>query len=53
MTRHALNCVVLVVALAKMDKRAEAEEKWRKAIELDASLGPQIEQMRKELMAEE
>ena len=41
------------LALPRMGKRAEAEEKWRKAVELDASLKPQVEEMRKELQGKE
>lgn len=36
-----------------MVRRSEAEEKWRKAIELDGSLEPQVEEMREQLLEEE
>jgi len=34
-------------------KRAEAEEKRAKAVELDQELKPQIEEMRKQLLGKE
>jgi len=36
-----------------MGKRAEAEEKWSKAAELNPALKPQIEEMRKQLPSKE
>ena len=41
------------LALARMGKRAEADEKWRKAVELKPELKPRIEAMRKQLLGTE
>jgi hypothetical protein len=36
-----------------MGKRAQAEEKWSKAVEVDRALKPKIEEMRKQLLGKE
>ena len=41
------------LALARMGKRAEAEEKWSKAVELNAALKAPIEKMREQLLGKE